>query len=165
MQQGEVPDDLRELVFSFFHKFSRFEFALKEAGKWRPRHAGSAALPDWNCFITDHKATYQLTTAAAALLAANPKKQVVADDELSLEFRAVTFDENTSDLAKVSRLARTVRNNLFHGGKHDAEGWDNPARIRELIPLASAVLDEFSGLAGFGGDYEGTFLPTLSSQS
>ena len=156
MRQGEVPDDLRELVFSFFHKFSRFEFALKDAGKWRKGHGG-AALPDWDSFLADHEATYQLTTAAAALVAANPKKQVVSDDEHSLEFRDLIFSENVSDLAKVSRLARTVRNNLFHGGKHDAEGWDNPARIRELLPLTSAVLDEFAHLAGIGGDYEGAY--------
>lgn len=157
MQQGEVPEDLHELVFIFFHKFSRFEFSLKEAGKWRKGKAGSAALPDWARFVADHEATYQLTTAAAALLAANPKKQVVADDEQSLEFCSVIFDDNASDLAKVSRLARTVRNNLFHGGKHDSEGWDNPVRIRELLPITSAVLDEFADLAGVGGDYHGTY--------
>ena len=156
MRQGEVPDDLRELVFSFLHKFSRFEFALKDAGKWR-KGPGGAALPNWDRFVADHEATYQLTASAIALLAANPKKQVVSDDEHSLEFRGLTFDENVSDLAKVSRLARTVRNNLFHGGKHDAEGWDNPARIHELLPLTSAVLDEFADLAGIGGDYEGAY--------
>jgi hypothetical protein len=156
MQQGEVPDDLRELVFSFLHKFSRFEFALKEAGKWR-KGPGRAALPDWESFVAEHEATYQLTAAATALLAANPKKQVVAADEHSLEFQTVTFDADASNLARVSRLARTVRNNLFHGGKYDAEGWDNPVRIRELVPLTSAVLDEFADLAGVGADYQGAY--------
>ena len=156
MRQGEVPDDLRELVFSFFHKFSRFEFALKDAGKWRKGPYG-AALPDWDGFVADHEATYQLTASATALVAANPKKQVVGDNDHGLEFTALTFDEDVSDLARVSRLARTVRNNLFHGGKHDAEGWENPARIRELLPLASTVLDEFAELAGISGDYEGAY--------
>lgn len=157
MQQGDVPDDLRELAFSFFHKFSRFEFSLKEAGKWRKGKGGSPALPDWDCFVAEHEATYQLTTAAAALLAANPKKQVVADDEHSLKFITVPFDDNASDLAKVSQLVRTVRNNLFHGGKYDPEGWDNPARIGELLAITSAVLDEFADLAGFGADYQGAY--------
>jgi hypothetical protein len=157
MEQGDVPLEVRDLVFDFFHKFSRFEFALKEAGSWRKGPPGSPALPDWARFVAENEAVYQLTAPATALIAANPMRQVVADDENSLEFREVDLPADASELAKVSRLAQTVRNNLFHGGKHDSAGWDHAARIHELLPLASAVLDEFAELAGIGGDYKGAY--------
>ena len=66
---------------------------------------------------------------------------------------AIPFDNDASDLAKVVRLARTVRNNLFHGGKHGNEGWDNLDRMRQLLPTTIIVLDELAALSGISSDY------------
>jgi len=53
----------------------------------------------------------------------------------------------------VVTLLKTVRNNLFHGGKHGDDGWDDPERILTLLELSIRVLDELADLADFGADY------------
>lgn len=70
-----------------------------------------------------------------------------------LDFVPVGLDDRPSDLGKVVRLANTVRNNLFHGGKHGSESWDNPGRMRELLPIVIRVLDELADHAGIEADY------------
>lgn len=94
---------------------------------------------------------YALTNAGSALIEAKPQRQVVGNTRL--DFCDVTFDGITSDLGKVVRVAKTVRNNLFHGGKHGVANWDNPDRVRELLRLVVSVLDEFAELANFVDDY------------
>ena len=48
---------------------------------------------------------------------------------------------------------KTIRNNLFHGGKHGNAGWDSPKRARQLLNDGKAILDQLADLAGFQGDY------------
>lgn len=47
-----------------------------------------------------------------------------------------------------------VRNNLFHGGKHGHDQWDDPTRMRRLLKLTITVLSELAALGEFGGDYD-----------
>jgi hypothetical protein len=157
MKTEDVLPDLRKLSFDFFHRFARMEFALKEGPYLKNSDPGSWALPDWDRFIGDWQDQYRPSADAIALVEAAPREQVVGPDGHSLEFRDVLFDANASDLKRVVKLARTVRNNLFHGGKHDAAGWDDAARISLLLPLSIAVLDELASLAGLGSDYEGVY--------
>lgn len=157
MRNDEVPPDLRELTFNLFHRFSRLEFVLKEAGYLRNKNPGSWAIPDWDQFVADWKDQYDPSENAARLIEASPQQQVIAADGRSLEFREVAFDADASALSKVVKLARTVRNNLFHGGKHDAAGWDDAGRIEFLLPLSIAVLSELASLAGVESYYEGVY--------
>jgi len=158
MQLGYIPPELQPQILDFFQRFSRFEFALKEARYWRSHTANHAAGPGWSDFVAAHEGAYAATPAALALEAANPKKQVVAAGAQSLEFRDLVFDAGTSDLAKAVRFVRTVRNNLFHGGKHDQAGWDDPKRIGELLPLTIAVLNELASLdPAIEADYPGAY--------
>ena len=157
MRNEDVSVALRELTFNFFHRFSRLEFALKEAGYLRNQNPGSWAIPHWDRFVSDWENKYSASKAAADLIAAAPEEQVVAADGRSLEFRKVEFDGRATNLKKVVKLARTVRNNLFHRGKHDAAGWDDEARIESLLPLTIAVLGEVASLAGIESDYEGVY--------
>ncbi|MFD2430372.1 hypothetical protein ACFSUK_24345 [Sphingobium scionense] len=118
MRYEEVGDDLRPLIYDFFFWFSRFESALKEAN-WLVAHdIGAPALPGWKDFVAAHEGQYQPSQAGADLIAANPLKQIVGD--AGLDFTVVTFKAGDSQLLRVTILLRTVRNNLFHGGKKGA---------------------------------------------
>ncbi|AJG12531.1 hypothetical protein RK21_01023 [Pseudomonas plecoglossicida] len=90
---------------------------------------------------------------AEALLASPPDQQIVSDN-LELAWQPISFEKCTSDLDKVVKSVKTVRNNLFHGGKHGAAGWDDPVRARLLIEMSTAVLAVLAVLGGFTDDYE-----------
>ena len=152
MRHDDIPKDVREQAFDFFYWFSRFEFALKERGYLRRSTEGSTAEADWKAFVKKWEEKYTVTDAAKVLIAQKPQRQVVGPGEL--QFRDVGFDDKPSDLGKVVRLAKTVRNNLFHGGKHGSQSWDDPERMKTLLPLVITVLNEFAELAGFQDDYQ-----------
>ena len=48
---------------------------------------------------------------------------------------------------------KTVRNNLFHGGKHGSEGWDDPKETELLLASGKAVLDQLAQPAALEADY------------
>jgi hypothetical protein len=50
------------------------------------------------------------------------------------------------------RLLKTIRNNLFHGRKHGADGWDKPARIQDLLETGKLILDQLARLADIEAD-------------
>ena len=54
---------------------------------------------------------------------------------------------------KVIRLAKTVRNNLFHRCKHGNAYWDDPDRGRALIPITKAALDNIAQQTGLAAEY------------
>ncbi|WP_232917703.1 hypothetical protein [Pseudomonas viridiflava] len=153
MRKGEIPTELSLLAFDFFYWFSRFEFCLKENGYLKFENPGQRAEPGWDRFVERHAETYVLTAEAAELLAAPPDRQVVGAG-LVLEWVPVGFQDCRSDLAKVVRAVKTVRNNLFHGGKHGAAGWDSPQRAQSLITWSASVLEGLVELGGLRGDYE-----------
>lgn len=152
IRYDNIDADLRALAFDFFYWFSRFEFSLKETGHLRRREPGSPAEPGWGSFIDQNEADYCLSDAAGRLIRENPRRQIVA--EYGLEFRDVGFDDQPSDLGKVVRLIKTVRNNLFHGGKHGHDAWDDLPRTRMLMRLVIDILDELAALGGMEGDYK-----------
>ena len=152
MRREEIDQDLRNLAFDFFYWFSRFEFALKESRFLKSDAIGARAEPDWDKFVKAHRSAYSLSPAAAALLAEKPRRQIVGDSEHG--FEDVAFSPNTADLDQVVAHAKTVRNNLFHGGKHGHDQWDDPNRMRRLLGLTISVLGELAMLGNFEGDYD-----------
>lgn len=155
MRHDEVPNKLRPLVYDFFFWFSRFEFALKEARILKNLEPGANAEPGWTRFINDRKDHYRIGAAGEALIAANPQRQVVTESDL--DFRDVGFNPNASDLERVVRLAQTVRNNLFHGGKHGSAYWDDADRMRLLLKTTIAVLDDLADQMGLTSDYRSEY--------
>jgi hypothetical protein len=151
MHQTQITNDLKNVSFEFFYWFSRFEFALKENGYLKDTSVGAKAEPSWKAFVDKWSATYVPTAAALKLMAESPKRQVVG--LTGLEFRPVGFDDNPSELGKVVRLASTVRNNLFHGGKHGYDNWDDPARTEMLLNLVITLLHELAAHASIENDY------------
>lgn len=155
MRHDEIKEDVRPLVFDFFFWFSRFESALKENGWLQSKAVGAPARPDWHGFILAYAGNYSPSSAAEQLLAANPLREVVS--EHGLAFKEVEFPDAAPRLEHVAVLLRTVRNNLFHGGKHGSAYWDNPDRIQLLLPLSVTVLGELVALGGFEADYTGYY--------
>lgn len=64
------------------------------------------------------------------------------------------FAEDRSDLSKAVLAVKTIRNNLFHGRKDNAAGWDEPKRVRFLLRRRLQIIDSFARLAGLKADYE-----------
>ncbi|WLB84511.1 hypothetical protein [Bradyrhizobium elkanii] len=152
MRREDIDQDLRNLAFDFFYWFSRFEFALKEKRFLKDNTVGARAEPDWDKFVKAHRGAYGVSPAAHALLVEKPRRQIVGDPDHG--FEDVPFSPNTADLDRVVAYAKTVRNNLFHGGKHGHDQWDDPARMRRLLGLTITVLGELAALGDFGGDYD-----------
>ena len=151
IHREDIDEELRELAFEFFYWFSRFEFSLKENGRF---YAGSRGVvhADWKRFIREHEALYQSCDAADALLRSPPDVQRVEKGSAPA-WIPISFDKDQSKLSQTVLAVKTVRNNLFHGGKHCAEGWDNPERVRCLLERGVAVLHSFARLAGYEADY------------
>jgi hypothetical protein len=152
MRHDDIQPDLRDLAFDFFYWFSRFEFALKENGYLVISPNDHHAMPNWDQFVSDHRAAYSASAAATTLIEAKPQEEVVTAHGLG--FADLVFSPGTADLDKVVRYAKTVRNNLFHGGKHGSAYWDNPQRMHLLLGTTIQVLGDLAALGGITGDYE-----------
>lgn len=149
MRKEDITENLEKAVFDFFYWFSRFEFSLKENGFYIKEY--NHAAPDWNAFIRKYVDNFEHTSNTCRLLELNPKQQVVRAGNLDWE---VLNLGDKSELNKTILLLKTIRNNLFHGGKHGADGWDDPVRTEELLLVGKAVLDELAILGAFDGDYD-----------
>ena len=150
MRREDIGEELARLAFDFFDRYSRFELVLKEHRFLQGDQPGRAAMPDSREFARARGAEYRVTAKAAELLRAAPKRQVVAANG-GLEWRHVDLRDSPNDFGKVIRLLQTIRNNLFHGGKMRAEGWDDPPRTKSLLELGSAVLDEIAQQTALDG--------------
>ena len=155
MRYDDVKDDLLPLVFDFFFWFSRFESALKENDWLQSKKVGATALADWKGFVEAYSGKYVLSETGARLVAANPQKQIVG--ETGLTFTDVIFEDDASQLDRVTMLLKTVRNNLFHGGKSGSCFWDDPERMRLLLPLCITVLSELAEFGSLQADYTGYY--------
>ena len=156
MRQDEISPQLGRPAFCFFYKHSRLEFALKENGYLKNAEPGSNAEPHWKEFTKRSSHVYRISADAEKLISASPKRQVVAADK-RLEWQDIDLRQCTNDLEKISQVVKTIRNNLFHGGKHRADGWDDPERTRMLLSLGVAVLDDIAQQTGLEADYSGYY--------
>src|SRR3546814_5793328 len=79
-------------------------------------------------------------------------KQKTAYEMRISDWSSDVCSSDLADLDKVVAYANTVRNTLFHGGKHGHDQWDDPVRMRRLLELTITVLGELAALGEFGGD-------------
>ena len=134
-----------KLVFKFFAIFSRFEYALKRTGFLRDQERAEA---DWDRYSTCLRGRFAVlgsltfTDACAYLEQESPRQQVV--DGTRLTWKACLRGNGESEESYVLRMVRTVRNNLFHGGKYpDPSGpVQEVARDRRLLGACITVLEE-----------------------
>lgn len=152
MRLEDVSERLSGAAFEFFYCFSRFEFALKENGYLKSHECGRPAEPGWGEFVGKWRHEYIVSAEALFLLSFPPERQIVLAND-ALDWKPVGLSDCRSDLEKVVRLLNTVRNNLFHGGKHGGAGWDNPKRTEELLVAGMAVLGQLAELASVESDY------------
>lgn len=157
MRVEAVGRETEQAAFELFHSFSRFEFALKEVGWLASKRPGSKAKPDWSRFVSRWETEYRLSDSSRLLIEARPKFQSVSANGETLEFVDVEFDLGTTDLRRTIDLCHVVRNNLFHGGKHDTAGWDDPKRICHLAALVVAILSEVAVISGLDSEYFGIY--------
>jgi len=152
MAMFELPNDpATQLAFDFFYRFARLEYALKASGfvKGRPD-----AAPNWGRFVVKHADAYKVTGAAAELMTEPPLAQVVIEGTNDMAWKPVDLSKCRSELAMVVRLLKTMRNNLFHGGKKGPEGWSQPLRMTQLLNCGVVVIEELVILGDLKADYE-----------
>ena len=147
MQYEVLSDALSKSAFEFFFWFSRFEAALKEAGFLKSEQEGDPAEPGWDEFVAKYAGNYKVTTSGAKLLELAPERQKVGPGR-KLVWSPVGLTDCKTDLGKVVRMLKTLRNNVFHGGKSGGAGWDQPERTAELLEAGTAELNQLASLAG-----------------
>ena len=136
------PQIDRDLLLDFLMVFSRFEFSLKRCGFVYGDE--TRALPNWDKFGADNHKRFNatenaaLTDAVDLLFRKPPQKQVLKDNRLSWE--DVVHNRKEPQFLYVLRLVRTIRNNLFHGGKFPDGPIADPARDHQLLQSALTVL-------------------------
>lgn len=151
MQHQYVSTPLTTKAFEFFFWFSRFEAALKESGFLKNEAEGSTAEPSWERFTADHAHNYRSTESGKKLLELAPERQVVGSGK-ALIWRPVRIDDCQNELCRVVRMLKTLRNNVFHGGKSGGSGWDRPDRTTELLDAGTAEIHHLAELAGLKAD-------------
>ena len=144
MENMTDNDELKPIIYEFFFKFSRFEFALKEYKYRKPGKYNYNAEPDWNSFVNDFEKAYQASASATKLLQNPPRKQIIKNG--NLDWEDLSFGKSYSLLKKVTLSIKTIRNNLFHGGKHGDKSWDDTDRIKFLLVNGNGVIDHLASL-------------------
>jgi hypothetical protein len=140
IQIFELLNVPRDLTLEFLAIFTRFEFALKKAGY--AQGDDSKVSPDWDSFAKDlarlDAAVLALVLNACQYLQQHPpKKQVLQNGALHWATRQGT---SGSVIGDVLLSVRTVRNNVFHGGKFSDGVITDPLRDEQLIRDCLAVL-------------------------
>ncbi len=133
----------KALVLEFFFVLSRIEFALKVTGYVCGNKA--QVKPDWNRFADTIENRFncesndELATACRYYLDHPPEKQILKDDMLTWECKQSRQKSNTRTILV---LVRRVRNNLFHGGKYNAQNHKEYARNEKLLSYGICILQE-----------------------
>lgn len=153
MRRNQINARLWDLAFDFFSSFSRFEFCLKKNQYLKSHGVKKNASPDWSLFCQKWENQYKISEAAIRILEHPPNEQVVGEG-LSLEWHVSDLSKYKNELSQVVALLKIIRNNLFHGGKHVAGGWDDPKRAEILIGDSLIILRELVELANFSADFD-----------
>ncbi len=152
MRKEQINDELKQLAFGFFYYYSRFEFALKEHKYLKNEEIGETADAGWEKLVKKFAQVYVASESAKKLIGLHPKRQIVSVG-LELNWRPVGIAHCNNDLCRVVVMLKTIRNNLFHGGKHGDADMDSIARNIELLTTGKVILDELSDSFSFKEDY------------
>lgn len=131
-----------DLAIEFMATFSRMEYALKSTG-YALGNTGKVE-PAWDRFANEIDARFnqledsELIDAKNLLLTSPPRKQVLQNHQVV--FQIQTVDQNQRTTQQVLRFVRTVRNNLFHGGKYLPTGEMEVGRNEALVRASLKVI-------------------------
>lgn len=137
------PSALNKNVCTFFWKFSVLECALKTGG-FLESYRGYAK-PDWDKFAEKVDGRFEGITVAGFKEACKklelkpPKRQIVRENRLG--WKKTNRKKGQSYESFIIDLVKTVRNNLFHGGKYPDGPVEEISRDSELIDAALIVLE------------------------
>lgn len=132
-----------ELACEFLAVFLRLEYALKATSRYANGNEGGV-IANWDLFANDIDREFSqikddaFRTAVEYLLAHPPRKQVLKQGIVG--FADQQIDSKQSKAQQTLLMIRTVRNNLFHGGKHLPVGEREAGRNAELVSSALTVL-------------------------
>jgi hypothetical protein len=139
--------DDRPRVWTFFLAFSRFEYALKQAGYTSVGRNGNVSA-NWQSFASEHQHQFDagrnpdVHAAFKYFIRQRPKKQTLTHDVLT--WRESPPIGKAPALCWLVQMIAVVRNNLFHGGKFP---WQvDPCRNATLIRHALCLLDDLVDL-------------------
>jgi len=144
MNQNQAVRVDRELLLEFFLTFARAEFALKNSGF--VTGGEDSALPHWDKFANTIKdqfkknKTKELEAAVDYIMLNPPMKQVLRDG--SLMWEANLPNDGMPETQVLFVLVRRIRNNLFHGGKHNLEVFEDTERTTQLLRSALLIVQE-----------------------
>lgn len=144
MNQNHSVRVNRELLLEFFLTFARAEFALKNSGF--VTGGEDSAAPHWDKFANTLKdnfkkdRTKELEAAVGYILVNPPMKQVLWNGNLMWE--ANLPNNGLSETEVLFILVRRIRNNLFHGGKHNFDVSSDTERTTQLLRYALLIVKE-----------------------
>jgi hypothetical protein len=138
-----ADSDDRRLAWEFFVFFSRFEYALKRTPRYLAG-GSSGAQPNWDRFGSDHDSSFRAaanesSTAAIEYFRRQPPRKQVKDASRLAWSEPQSF-AGGPELVWLLLAVRTVRNNLFHGGKFPLVRITDPSRDAQLLQCAIAIL-------------------------
>lgn len=138
-----MPID-RELLLEFFLTFSRAEFALKNSDF--VTGGEDSVSPNWDGFATTLRDRFKsnrtkiLEAAVEYILLNPPMKQVLRDGNLMWEENLPNGGKSETEVLFI--LVRRIRNNLFHGGKHNLKVFEDSERTTRLLRSALLIVEE-----------------------
>jgi len=131
-----------ELAIEFMATFSRMEHALKSTG-YALGNADNVQA-NWDAFANQIDTQFiqlqdkELIKAQKLLLSHPPRKQVFENQQVVFKDQIVDQQQRTTQ--QLLRFVRTVRNNLFHGGKYLPTGENDVGRNEELVRASLNVI-------------------------
>jgi hypothetical protein len=150
----------KDLTVEFLGTFARFEYALKRSGYAHGNE--NQVTPDWDRLGRD-LASQDAATLAPILECCPylrnrpPMKQVLENGRLAWKARPAAGSEIETVLLSV----RTVRNNVFHGGKFPDGLVGEPLRDELLIRDCLAVLKALLASPNLPADILERFQPEV----
>jgi hypothetical protein len=156
IEQFHIP---RELTVEFLGAFARFEYALKRAGYVDGDEKRVNA--DWDEFGRDlamlgADVLAPVVGSCPYLVSHPPKKQVLDGGQLVWKARGPS---GGSAVEEILLSLRTVRNNVFHGGKFPDGPVAEPLRDEQLIGDCLALLYALLSLPGLPNGIARFFAP------
>ena len=131
-----------ELACEFLSVFSRVEYALKSTGFAIGNN--KRVDPAWDIFANeiDEKLLQinntELLQAIEYILNTPPRKQVIENGQII--FINQTIDSSQKRTQQLLLMIRTIRNNLFHGGKYLPDGEIEAGRNEFLVKYSLIIL-------------------------
>ncbi len=139
----------QQKIFDFFIILSRFESALKRTENYSFIN-NNKVFPNWNKLTSDIKTIFdknkyeELRDAVDYILEHPPKIQSINNGVLVWIERQL--DEDLPQTVQLSLYIRTIRNNLFHGGKFVGVYEPDVSRNYLLINSSLIILNEWLDL-------------------